>query len=189
MSFFSLCVVWLDFSLFTARFGKEVQPASPQSSHMYLGTLGTYSTVFPHQSCTTVNGLPMPAFPCPWLAFPSLPPLHATVVDACLLIKVRSLKSVQSVQLPCAVRCHAMGDALANHNAHAGIILTQQNIPPTGTLCQHSPALTSSRQALTNNRSVCCQRPALGWDPPCVRLQKVRSCPVVTHSLGDMLAC
>lgn len=88
----SLCVVWLDFFSFTARFGKEVQPAQQparKASHMY-GVPGYCRYVLhihslPASVCTTehygtaVNGLPMPAFlplPLARLPFPSAPPRY-----------------------------------------------------------------------------------------------------------------
>lgn len=136
------------------------QPAGQPHVPRYPGALGTYSTVFP-QSTQVYGKRSCLALALP---FPSAPPRQCLLacLPACFL-KVRglTLKSAQSVQLPRAVRCHAMSDALANHNAHAGIILTQQNIPPTGTHSartrQHPPALTT-----TNNRIVCAVS-ALPW--------------------------
>lgn len=104
------------------------------------------------------------------LAFPFRPstPRHASS-----LIKIRSLK-YRAGAVP--VLCHATGDALAP---------TSPRWDDPHSAASRRPGHSASSPTIDRVLPATCP----GWDPPCARPQKVRSCPVVTHPLGEVLAC
>jgi hypothetical protein len=125
--------------------------------NMYLGisVLWNWSST-PQPSRSLTASFPSLAMPCPALSFlpllplpflPSAPPTHSSTL-ARLLLKIRSLIQIQKENVVCA---HAVRMAMRwQPQAHARIILTQQNIPSTRARCQQ----------YANNRIMSCQRPA-----------------------------